>query len=91
MLNGGREGDSPMQIGSRWYGKGSKKVLKIAEEVLQETEEERDRGGSKEIIYFGFSGRNRDSKSSEKVRDRTLNDIFMEEAIQRRRFKRIEE
>ena len=40
MLNSGRKGDSPMQIGSRWYGKGSKKVLKIAEEVLQETEEE---------------------------------------------------
>ena len=40
MLNGGREGDSPMQMGSRWYGKGSKKVLKIAEEVLQEKEEE---------------------------------------------------
>lgn len=29
-----------MQMGNRWYGKGSRKVLKIAEEVLNETKEE---------------------------------------------------
>ena len=46
MLKDSCRVDGLMQIGSRWYGKGSKKVLKIAKELLVDTEEE-----TKEIFF----------------------------------------